>query len=102
MISESTLITKGNASIGRSSSVSVIKAIVASAVVRPIVPVSERKNLAGGILNQRNAHNAPVIARQNAAKSPMPILNAITLYAPKMIANTPPAKPSIPSITPPA
>ena len=45
------------------------KATTARVMVRAIIPVSDMKNRAGGILNHKKASKLPTMTKQNVAKS---------------------------------
>ncbi len=61
--------TRGRAIMGKTRTCSVRKATTARVIVRAIMPVSDIKNLAGGMLCQRKANIAPTSTKQKAAKS---------------------------------
>ena len=68
-MTEPEVTTSGIATMGRINAESVKNAIVESVMVNPIMPVSPIKNLAGGMLNQRNAKVAPAKTDEKAAMS---------------------------------
>ena len=72
-------------------------ATIPSVTPRPIDPVSPIKNLAGFILNQRKASNAPTITAQNVASSCFPEIKAIVPKEANAAKSNPPANPSNPS-----
>ena len=61
--------TKSKAMIGRIRTCFVRNATTTRVIVKAIIPVSDIKNLAGGILNQRNASKPPTITKQKAEMS---------------------------------
>lgn len=71
-MTESVSITKIKAMKGRIRTVLVIMAITPIVAPRANDPVSPMKNLAGGMLNQRNAVLAPQMTPQNEARISRP------------------------------
>ena len=99
MITVMASINGTNKNNGKNKAVLVYMAKIPNKTPMVMAPLSPIKNLAGLILNQRNANTPPITTAKSAAKSNLPKRKAMATYGINAINDMPPARPSKPSVS---